>query len=63
MKELKFTIAKNGKVNVEASGFTGGECTEKSKPFLDKISGGGDNVVLKNEFYEQQEEQLEEQSY
>lgn len=49
-KEVIFTIH-DGKVTIEASGFSGGACDAATKAFEEVLGGNPTNKTRKSEFY------------
>ena len=62
MKSVKLTVGKDGSVKIETSGFTGGTCKEVTEQ-LKKGLGVVTQETEKPEFYEQNENTLDNTGY
>ena len=54
MKQITIKLKKDGGVEVEATGFKGGSCLEKTK-FLEDVFGEAAETTLKPSFHEKEE--------
>ena len=54
MKKLVFKINSNGELTVDAEGFSGGSCLEKSRKYLESLGKETDSQK-KPEFYNEAE--------
>lgn len=59
MKQIAIVVDKKGGVVIEAMNFTGSSCTDATRPF-EKALGVVAQDVMKPEYYETQQEQVEE---
>jgi len=52
MEQIKVTIGKAGKVNIEALGFTGEGCTLATQGLRNALNKAEGDIELKEEYYE-----------
>lgn len=59
-EQIKIIVAPNGHTTVEAEGFQGQSCTEKTKQILEALGPKKDKEEFKPEFWQenQQEQQI-----
>lgn len=56
-KKIKITIDKQGKATVEAEGFVGESCTEKTREILSALGPKRDGEEFKSEFFVNEQNQ------
>ena len=60
MKEIKITIGKDGKANMEANGFTGGVCEQTLNELLVAVGGVEESQTEKPEYYDSDDGLMDE---
>ena len=62
-ESITVVIGKNGVVDVEANGFVGAGCKDKTKSLIDALTNGPVKDAVKAEFYDDANKQRERQGW